>query len=370
MLPQLPKFILLMSLPAFAAQALASERKSAYVTQNFTDELALENNNINESQYQSRLSASSFESISPETEEKYEPIANISVLRQKFSLAPSPFEPDSKVEILIDNSDFLDNEKIVDKPSIKKSLPTIIAEDAPMEILLQDKKKFRSVVGESLRFFEADRRYVGSLQESGPLADPLQAPSGVEALARLGSNLSSYAPDKTYSVVDGEIVLLKTSDFKLDQTALKKLDIPAGWVIKTFDASFDSVASKKPDFSLLIANSGLSAMRKIENHIGAKQNSEHQTVNIRSDIQQASAFSSPISASANLDESKSKISIRGKLLLPKDVNPARVNIRVAGTFWQFKADADGFFEISDLPKGSKFDLLFWDEENVLVRRLV
>ncbi len=370
MLPQLPKFILLMSLPAIAAQALASEKKSDVVTQNYTDELTLDNNNICESRYNSILSVVSQENIPQETEDKYEPMAGISVIKQKFSFASKSLESDSKVEILMDESDFVDKQKIVGKPLINKTLSPFIADDVPMEILLQDKKKFRSVVAESLRSFEADRKYVGSLQEIGPLADPLQAPSGVEAVALLDSNLSSYLTDKTYSVVDGEIVLVKTSDFKMDQSALKKLDIPAGWVIKTFDSSTNSVASRKPDYSLLIANSGVSAMRDIEGHASAKQNSEVQTVNIRNNTQQASAFSSPISASANLDESKTKISIRGKLLLPKDVNPARVNIRVAGTFWQFKADADGFFEISDLPKGSKFDLLFWDEDNVLVRRLV
>jgi hypothetical protein len=45
-------------------------------------------------------------------------------------------------------------------------------------------------------------------------------------------------------------------------------------------------------------------------------------------------------------------------------------LRIAGTGWQIQPDADGHFEFREMPLGAKFEIVAWDVNNVMSRRIV
>jgi hypothetical protein len=77
-----------------------------------------------------------------------------------------------------------------------------------------------------------------------------------------------------------------------------------------------------------------------------------------------------VSGSAEPASSVGRLAIRGKVVLPEGLSQNDVRIRVGGTDIEVTPDSAGFFEIPEIPRGSKFEFLVWDVSGKLVRRLV
>jgi hypothetical protein len=77
-----------------------------------------------------------------------------------------------------------------------------------------------------------------------------------------------------------------------------------------------------------------------------------------------------VSGSAEPANSLARLAIRGKVLLPVGVSQGDIRVRVGGTDIEVIPDNAGLFEIPEIPRGSKFELLVWDVSGKLVRRLM
>ena len=78
----------------------------------------------------------------------------------------------------------------------------------------------------------------------------------------------------------------------------------------------------------------------------------------------------PGSASLKMKSDKKYGSLRGRIRFPDGTDASQIVIRIAGTRFELSPDAEGFFEFSNLPVGSKFHLLVWDSQNAFSRRYV
>ncbi len=66
----------------------------------------------------------------------------------------------------------------------------------------------------------------------------------------------------------------------------------------------------------------------------------------------------------------SRITLQGRVLIPEGHDAQWIHLRIAGTSYEVKADEEGYFTFKGLPLNSQFEILVWDEENRLNRRLI
>ncbi len=242
------------------------------------------------------------------------------------------------------------------------------SENVPVEKLYLSQKRFRTLFSKELTRPELDGRYLGSLLEqksSSVFAKPF-VPFNEGALASsTHENLDRLAPEKVYTVVDGNIV--EVNPFHIKSAPQTPRHIKGdNWTVRLAEVATaeQKVEKNKAQVQGALASEG-----------GAGSNSQNLP---RSASQRTGkSLTKPWlerptdgSTSEGQDFSAQTTTIRGKVVVPNGVDARTVYLRIAGTPFQIPADADGTFEFQEIPVGSKMELLIWDTGGSLSRRLV
>jgi hypothetical protein len=65
-----------------------------------------------------------------------------------------------------------------------------------------------------------------------------------------------------------------------------------------------------------------------------------------------------------------RVTVSGRVVGPKGIDLRNVHMRVASTDIEVSPDFEGFFQFPEMPVGSRFEVLVWDENDKLTRRLI
>lgn len=244
-------------------------------------------------------------------------------------------------------------------------------EDVPTSEILRVSRTFHGMVQESMR--QEPRllsgQFLGSLADGGPISseklaelettllDESVTDDGFALGQEVDAEASALDPFKTYTVVNGRI----------------RAVTPAP-VSRATARSADTVAVAEP-----VGSPARSEPQPTSEVAPAPQASASQPQTAaalelpRDEISKgmSQVLSSQSSAALDAVSAESqRVTIQGRVNVPEGFARDKVVLRMAGTPFQVQTDASGSFELRDVPRGTRFELLVWHLEGSLTRRLV
>jgi len=297
--------------------------------------------------------------------------------------------------------------------------------DVPYEILQSARNNFRSLIGDAPGRIAAEERYVGSLLS--PLAP--RAPlfpgegSGAISLAALpvdsrhvldtDDDPATLDSDKVYTVVDGHIVEVAqidapllperapvrppegffisveedgekrtvTSDGTQTVAATPASAAPASAAPASAESASETPSTAAPTLAALAQQQAALALSKPALATPAKAPSmsladtASHRFEIPTDVLAKDSFlfdptGGQSAAPGETVEQAQLVSVRGRVRVPQGVKPESIVLQIAGTQLQIHPSADGAFEFREMPLGARFEIVAWDMNNILSRRIV
>lgn len=235
----------------------------------------------------------------------------------------------------------------------------VFTEDVPVEILQKSKKTFHALFGDTVVFSQyADPRFVGSIASNEEAAAVFSEEGSRRpyTVSRVISDSESLQGDKVYTVENGNIVEVNSYDESLLRPEKAS---GQGWTVIAADSHPAEATSAQVTVRESVSDS-------------KERQSEETPVQQIASSMADKLFSLLPGRAAEGDGGQEalKVGLKGRVRVPKGVNAKSVVVRVAGTGWQLIPDAAGYFELQDIPKGSKLNLLVWDTDGNLNRRIV
>lgn len=263
--------------------------------------------------------------------------------------------------------------------------------DVPYETLVAARNRFRSMLGSgALGHFGVDERYVGSLLSPFSPNDPIvpNAPgAGISVVAHKGLlddtdvDPASYDSEKVYTVVDGRIVEVSQVDPE-PLPVLKPVRPPEGFVIEVVEDGATKRATSEGIVNVAMGESTSGAVSSSQvfqappsedvnaSLVSLAGVASQRRFEIPAELRATDGLSLTTSASSNDVAPVRYATVRGRVTVPRGVQASNVVLRIAGTGWQIQPEADGLFEFRDMPLGSRFEIIAWDVDGRLARRMV
>lgn len=260
------------------------------------------------------------------------------------------------------------------------AVPTIVIEEraspkqellfpvgVPSREVLRVSETFQGMINEALRSAVVPyaARYLGSLTKrdlglSTLFAEMenswLDAGSDADEGYLIGEEIeehqidSSLDPSKTYTVVNGRI-----------HSVTPQQSAPSGLAASPQGALTSA--------SVLVSKSG-----ELPPSLSSSQKSAESEMTLPQDEIKKGLSRifqpGPAAAASGSGTQAERVSVQGKISLPVGFAKDRVVLRMAGTGFQFQTDSAGAFELRDVPRGTRFELLVWHLDGSLTRRLV
>lgn len=254
----------------------------------------------------------------------------------------------------------------------KQSGQITFPSDVPRSEVLRVSKTFHGMVQESLRQSVGllSRDFVGSLASTEPvseerlaelettLLDEMDAESGYAIGQDVDSEVETagFDPFKTYTVVNGRVHAVTPTQVVRSYTAQEAAraveSAPASVIADAMKASNNPQTLEKP-----VADRATSENLELP----AEQVSD-QLKSISPQTSVASIDSNPAQAD--------QVTVRGRVIVPAGYAKDRAVLRMAGTSFEVQTDASGGFELRDVPRNTRFELLAWHLDGSLTRRLI
>ncbi|MEN9530178.1 MAG: hypothetical protein RI932_2051 [Pseudomonadota bacterium] len=289
------------------------------------------------------------------------------------SLAKVVAEPDAD-EADENNSDVADS-----KATVTSGIQ--FPEDVPTSEILRVSRTFHGMVQESMRqdprMFSG--QFAGTLVSSEPMSseklaelettlldESASSDDGYALGQEVDSDFSSLDPFKTYTVVDGRIHAVTPTQVARPAAALEGSAEQAAPMqtrpMRSDDVAIQGAQPQKTSAATQSAD--------------ARAASSASAVALELPRDEVSKGMSQVLAnqsSAALDAASAggeRVSIQGRVSVPEGFARNKVVLRMAGTPFQVQTDASGAFELRDIPRGTRFELLVWHLDGSLTRRLV
>ncbi|MEY3900955.1 MAG: hypothetical protein RL189_261 [Pseudomonadota bacterium] len=254
----------------------------------------------------------------------------------------------------------------------KQSGQITFPSDVPRSEVLRVSKTFHGMVQESLRQSVGllSRDFVGSLASTEPvseerlaelettLLDEMDAESGYAIGQDVDSEVETagFDPFKTYTVVNGRVHAVTPTQVVRSYTAQE-----AARAVESAPATViaDAVKSSKNPQTLEKTVADRATSENLE--LPAEQVSD-QLKSISPQTSVASIDSNPAQAD--------QVTVRGRVVVPAGYAKDRAVLRMAGTSFEVQTDVSGGFELRDVPRNTRFELLAWHLDGSLTRRLI
>lgn len=251
-----------------------------------------------------------------------------------------------------------------------------VIEDVPSEILEKSRAHFRNVFANDVKSSLLNNDFVGSLRlPEGNLTayvDDMDDATGAYVDVKDEARLDG---DKIYTFDNGKMVEVAKPDV-IESKLAQNLTSDSKWTAKRVDSDTVVVEKQgaapaagpkqKPAMEIMKAEPVLALAK---NDIPSATSSGLLSMDsaVSSQIGELKAYEASASRSGQGDDVHT--SVHGQVVVPEGVDPRTVVIRVAGTSWQVSPDQNGFFEFAGIPTGSHTQLVLWDTNNVLARRM-
>jgi hypothetical protein len=257
--------------------------------------------------------------------------------------------------------------------------------DVPYETLVNARNRFRSMLGSgALGHFGIDERYVGSLLSPFSPNDPIipnAAGEGLSVLAQVGLpddtdvDPVSLDAEKVYTVVDGKIVeVAKVDPAPLPERA--PVRPPEGFVIEVVEEGETKRVTSEGIVAVASPVSSPSVFQAPPSDdlnaslVNIENSASQRRFEIPSELQSTEGLALISKATSDEAAPVRYVSVRGRVAVPRGMQASNVVLRIAGTGWQIQPEADGLFEFRDMPLGSRFEIVAWDVDGRLARRIV
>ena len=271
-----------------------------------------------------------------------------------------------------------------DEPMALSDISVEFPSDVPMSEVERVSRTFQGLIQENLRSgpYVLSERFAGSLNgdpyDGGSLAK-LETEPIDESEAELGFVVGQDVdeavekegldPFKTYVVVNGRIRAVSPSLIARPPEV----------------ASAQSGALERPELqsasnSQLPGESGhdqtgvkVRGSKRATNSEVAGLGDQKAITLSKEEVEKGLSEVTPQAGLASLDGSPASaqyVTVSGVVRVPEGFAPNKVVLRLAVTGFQVQTDAAGHFELRDVPKGTRFELLVWHLDGGLTRRLV
>lgn len=245
--------------------------------------------------------------------------------------------------------------------------------DVPQSEIIRVSRTFHGMIQESIRenVGPFSGQYLGSLATSEPLNGERLAELETTLLDEtatddgyaLGEEVEQQAeatgldPFKTYTVVNGKIHAVTPTQIARPTVA----QVPEAVVLPS------SQDARQQLFQASYGNAD------VESQPTKQLNSSVELSLPQEEVSKGLGQILSTNRSAALDQvsaQSERVTIQGKVNVPSGYAADKVVLRLAGTAFQVQTDSSGSFELRDVPRGTRFELLVWHIDGSLTRRLV
>lgn|GEM_PF-844499 len=260
--------------------------------------------------------------------------------------------------------------------------------DVPKSEVLRVSNTFHGMIQESMKSSvgQLSRQFLGSLSRSAPVTSEQLAELETTLIDEAAESDEGYAlgqavdseseqsgldPFKTYTVVNGRIHAVTPT-----QIARSASSSTVEASSQSFGLQGTAETSQPEVRAISSGDSAQTAVHSSERSVVGVEPSMKTTSAIEMPHEQVAQELSkivPSSRSAALDANSAesdRVTIQGRVQLPQGFALDRAVLRVAGTAFQVQTDAAGAFELRDVPRGTRFELLVWHLDGSLTRRLI
>lgn len=256
-------------------------------------------------------------------------------------------------------------------------IPVEFPSDVPASEIARVSQTFRGLIQENLRAgpYVLSERFAGTVYGGEVVSnidtEEVDEPAG-DAGFIIGQDVddsvefSGLDPFKTYTVVNGRICAVTPADI-------------ARVVPASASANLDRVVSsetKPTDISRAEQQDGSATSAKAPiqtEELNASRGEMRDFELPREEVNKGLSEVTPQVGVASLDGnslSSESVTVAGVVRVPEGFAKDKVFLRLAGTAFQVQTNAAGHFELRDVPKGTRFELLVWHLDGGLTRRLI
>jgi hypothetical protein len=244
-----------------------------------------------------------------------------------------------------------------------------LADDLQSGDLEWSRQKFRELIESSeTSLAQLDPRFLGGLADTQVLS--------VDELRMRDSSLQSstalaqapvqagkpFDPNKTYTVVNGKIVEVNQTESIAEEP---KSEISSSAFVTTPVVTSQSPAQPGPSGASPVA------VQAGQPLLDAAPLTQSPTAVYLTDRQDSAVQSgATMRALEPGSETAQGAFVRGRVEVPSGISTSSVIVRIAGTAVETYLDSDGFFELGPLSLGSSVNLLIFDLDSRLNRRIV
>jgi len=269
------------------------------------------------------------------------------------------------------------------EPSGLSDIPVEFPSDVPMSEVLRVSKTFQGLIQENLRSgpYVLAERFAGSVSFDSSGSNTLAALETEEideSEAELGFTIGQDVdetvetvgldPFKTYTVVNGRIRAVSPAKIQQEYVSAESaLSERAGSVVMQEPSGQPQVAATSE------ASKGVRISNNAKGETPSTPSEDQAITLSKEELDRGMAEVTPSSGVASLDASPAAaqyVTVSGTVRVPEGFARNKVVLRLAGTSYQVQTDAAGHFELRDVPKGTRFELLVWHLDGGLTRRLV
>jgi len=280
-----------------------------------------------------------------------------------------------------------DQNSIVELPKSFKDSSQLSAirfpSDVPRSEILRVSRAFHGMVQETMRESGEvlSQRFVGSLAQTDGVTGEKLADLETTLFDEVTESEDAYSigqdvdteietsgldPFKTYTVVNGRVhaIVPKQSARGLTATAPQSESMPAAAAVVRSEQVVVAQSGSAPK---VMNRDALPESLDQSNALNKAFELPPEQVN-----QELNKLTPPAKVAA-LDSSPSdsnRVTVRGRVVVPAGFAQDRTVLRMAGTAFQVQTDAAGLFELRDVPQYTRFELLVWNLDGGLTRRLV
>lgn len=257
--------------------------------------------------------------------------------------------------------------------------------DVPRSEVLRVSQTFQGMVQQALNESGGQyaQKFVGTLALGETISDERLAELETTLIDEVSESEDGYSlgeevsaevegagldPFKTYTVVNGRIrAVAPVQSVRAPASAAASAPVAAVSALaqpqvqpEQIPSEARVVVARNGAAPLVVAqNSSASAVKALE--LPAEQ------------VQKELAKIVPESKVAALESNPTdtdRVTVRGRVVVPSGFSPDRAVLRMAGTGFQVQTDASGAFELRDVPRDTRFELVTWHLDGGLTRRLV
>ncbi len=253
-------------------------------------------------------------------------------------------------------------------------------DDVPTSEILRVSRTFHGMVQESMRQDPQllSGQFLGSLAGSEPISserlaelettllDESASDEGFALGQEVNAELAGLDPFKTYTVVNGRIHAVTPTQIARPAStgAISEPTVSAaqpGTVVAADQTRNSLPSAQAPVAGTQAEPKGSVASSSAPLELPREEVSKGISQVL---VNQSSAALDTASAEAE------RVTLQGRVSVPEGFARNKVILRMAGTPFQVQTDASGAFELRDVPKGTRFELLVWHLDGSLTRRLV